>query len=105
MKWPTTLSLYFLPRMTFASCTTSSGKEISNIDCKHGAKLCEEIGGACLMKMDGFTVQVLVCTVLGLIWLVYYSGYLTKLGGVPSSDWLIVKKSRASDVDDNEKQF
>eukprot|EP00752_Nemacystus_decipiens_P004361 g3985.t1 len=91
-KWPNTLSLYMLERLTWKRCVTQEAGDIVESD--DGRDLCQETGGSCVIWLDGYTVQMVqtnACTCIA----VYYTpcDYVT---GLASGASLVVRATALS---------
>jgi PAT family acetyl-CoA transporter-like MFS transporter 1 len=95
-KWPNSLVLYLLPRLTQASCLDASTGESLALDCASSRTSCTEAGGECNVQLDGFTVATLGGCVLGVVWLVLMRSRVLRLVHVPPEDWIVVSRSEKS---------
>lgn len=99
-KWPNSLSLYLLPKMTFTACEmlVESKWMSSEILCSVGETTdCLASGGQCNMWLDGYSVQSVSCFVIGCVWFVLFKGRLLHLQSIPFDSWLVIKNKRSSD--------
>lgn len=86
--WPTSVALWMLPKLDMSLCLLSiPGTETSEfveLDCSH----CTLKGGKCLERWDGFTVELAVTSVIGLLWLILFKQSIYKLQSKDHSEWL-----------------
>jgi PAT family acetyl-CoA transporter-like MFS transporter 1 len=89
-KWPSSLSLFLLPKMTYTACVshTVGSREVLPFPC-HVESVCSEHGGTCEMQLDGYTIQVAMGLVAGVLWLLTYSHKVQQLQALPHEEWLI----------------
>lgn len=91
-SWVRTASLSFLDAATLRECRApDSGAVLQGVRCgaEGGAALCQSRGGACATTVDGYYVQLLACTLLGVAWLAVFRPVLLRLEALPSSDWCL----------------
>ena len=91
-KWPNIVALWLLPKLTWSTCLSPVTREKWDLDCVHSRK-CVKAGGICDMQIDGYTIQTVVALSFGAVWFVMCSRLLTKLGSIPSTEWLVKKRS------------
>ena len=48
---------------------------------------CEEAGGHCVTHMDGYYVEMGICIVFGLLWLLWQRKKIDRLQSLPASNW------------------
>lgn len=70
-----------------------NGILVSGVSCfgHDSVKECTEQGGKCETGLDGYYIEVLVCTVLGIVWLYYCRRLLQQLQDKDESAWRIRK--------------
>ena len=92
-KWSTVLCLYMLPKMTFHVCegyTMLKTRQILPFPCTmQESSACTEHGGSCAIEVDGYTIQVSLGIVAGIVWLLTFYGKMQQLQALPHTDWLI----------------
>lgn len=102
-KWPNSVALWFQPKLTVAACksatqVTMSLRHLGGISCaSDGGAACIAAGGVCHTALDGFTVQTVACLTFGVIWVVLLRDMVTKVQGLPFSDWIVTAKARSKD--------
>lgn len=91
-KWPTSLCLWILPKLTVTSClmNVDGVYETINISCATAGPACVEYGGVCTVTYDGYSIITVTCFLFGLGWYLYYfKTNVKKLQVTPYTDWLI----------------
>ncbi|CAK4087802.1 unnamed protein product [Aphanomyces euteiches] len=88
-KWPNSLSLALVDTLSYKVCSTDA----TNLCLDHDAKVaCEAInGGHCTILVDGFFVETAICTVVGIVWLVFMYRRVDALQKLPMAAWRIRK--------------
>ncbi len=92
-KWPSSLCLWLLPKLTFTSCLLTSDGGVSPVDISCslvGGAACIEYGGRCEVAWDGYTISAAFCLVFGVGWWFFFRESVKKLQNTPPSDWLVV---------------
>lgn len=54
---------------------------------------CKEAGGECLIIRDGFYVEMVICTVLGVLWLAFYYRRIMYLQNLKIEKWRVANTS------------
>lgn len=82
-NWPATVSLFFIDKLTFTSCSVdgSSCKVNSETDA------CTVNGGTCNVTIDGYNLEAIICITIGFIWYFWGRRQLTLLQKKPPSAW------------------
>ncbi len=62
------------------------------------SQICQFLGVECHLKLDGYYLQVLVCTFIGVAWLKYFKQILNNLEEAPLLEWHL-HHGNASDHD------
>lgn len=99
-KWSSVLSLYLLPKLTFAPCEANGGASDGGTSsllgmCRSLHDLqCVERGGVCRMELDGYTVLTAIGFVLGALWLRRQQSTLWALQALPHSEWMVATAER-----------
>jgi MFS transporter, PAT family, solute carrier family 33 (acetyl-CoA transportor), member 1 len=109
-NWPNTLVLSFVDELTWATCAggSSHGEVCQKKDQKEVRinvpylrfvvlyevtssfwQACESSGGNCSTDLDGFYVQMLICTIFGLFWFKFFRKRITALQNLPERAWRI----------------
>ena len=109
-KWPQSLSLALLDVLTTRECQSGttelekrggaslqssrrldSAIELSSFSCRssEGKASCIASGGTCAILRDGYDVQLVICTALGLIWFALLWKKTFELQKLPKSSWAL----------------
>lgn len=85
-NWPSTVALWFVDALSWKSC---HGGEIEGLDCdwKADAEACVQKGGTCHIDIDGYYIEVIVCTIIGFLWLRWKTKKVMELQTVDKSVW------------------
>jgi MFS transporter, PAT family, solute carrier family 33 (acetyl-CoA transportor), member 1 len=95
IQWPNSLSLALVDYLTTRECLGGSNHDeilaigshtCSNIDERTA---CTSAGGECLIVRDGFYVEIAVCTVIGVLWLIFFYGRIQKLQNLKIDMWRV----------------
>ncbi|CAB1106112.1 unnamed protein product [Ectocarpus sp. CCAP 1310/34] len=94
-RWPNSLSLYLLEKLTFSHCVTEGGDIVEAASCAtdQGKQLCTGAEGSCVVWLDGYTVQAWGCTLIGLIWLGFFARRVQRMQDLPAEAWIVSTKS------------
>ncbi|XP_055335216.1 acetyl-coenzyme A transporter 1-like [Paramacrobiotus metropolitanus] len=85
-NWPNTLSLSLVDDLTWSSC---QGGGASGMSCNQKSQkdVCAAGGGNCVVDLDGFYVEVMVCFAFGLIWYQFFRSRIRTLQELPERSW------------------
>ena len=93
---PSTISIRLLPYLTVSNCLSSNqmpafgqSRNILFPNCYEKKDQCARLDGVCVMDVDGFTVLVFGCFLLGIAWLIFFKPLIARLQSLPSSDWMV----------------
>mmetsp|Transcript_36 Transcript_36/g.45 ORF Transcript_36/g.45 Transcript_36/m.45 type:complete len:482 (+) Transcript_36:174-1619(+) len=96
IKWPNSMSLYFIERLTITNCISLKGENISdkisnNFNCREDNFLeeCISLGGHCEIIRDGYYVLVKFCIVIGIVWLALFWRKMLNLQDKKIHEWHI----------------
>lgn len=83
-NWPSTLALWLVDPLTSEECQGHS-----NLRCGSPAEaeLCAQEGGVCVILLDGYYVESVVCVVLGLCWWLWLGKRLRALQDQSPAAW------------------
>ena len=102
-KWPNSLSLYLLPKMTVTTCevlgATSGLWEVlpGGPACWPGhTRSCTAAGGSCMITFDGYTIQSGLCLCIGVAWFFFFRETVERLDKLPLEKWWITRKNSAA---------
>ncbi|CAF1332780.1 unnamed protein product [Adineta steineri] len=84
-SWASTGVLYLADFLTWKTCSLGGGK------CETAAeeKNCGMLGGACRPSIDPYYIIVTICTIIGLIWLIWKYRTIMNLQSLPMSAWQV----------------
>ena len=88
-KWPNSLVLWILPKVTFYFCNGSGSDDLNSCRLPEEKALCSDNGGACVTRLDGYTILTVACTFVGILWIFVFRRYVQKLQQLPLSDWAV----------------
>nr|CAG4646977.1 EOG090X04K8 [Megafenestra aurita]SVE92332.1 EOG090X04K8 [Megafenestra aurita] len=90
-NWPSTLALWSVDALTWKSCNAVDSRVLENNKCRNAAETlaCTENGGKCVVELDGFYVESLICIVIGFLWLRWGRRVIQKLQSKPESAWKV----------------
>jgi len=63
--------------------------------------MCKSKGGDCIVKVNGYYVETVVFTIIGIIWYFVFKNKLKHLQSMSPSHWLVHTKTQASENDKN----
>ncbi|XP_017487205.1 PREDICTED: acetyl-coenzyme A transporter 1-like [Rhagoletis zephyria] len=82
-NWPATVSLWFIDRLTFTSCSADGTSCAVNSE----TDACKANGGTCNVTIDGYNLEAIICITIGFAWYFWGRRQLTLLQNKPSSAW------------------
>jgi PAT family acetyl-CoA transporter-like MFS transporter 1 len=85
-NWPATVSLYFVDYFTVKTCTCHDSMTY---------KECETLGGACILAIDGYYVEIILCFIIGFVWFAWGYFRVHKIQEFPASAWKFVRDAPA----------
>lgn len=95
-KWPTTLSLWMIPKLTFQHCEVLANEQIVKIEGLCGEEesyQCATFGGNCVTTVDGYTLLSGMLLLIGIFWVGRMKENLYYLQDLPPGNWRIVNKT------------
>ena len=105
-KWPNATALYLLPKLTYSVCTTKKNyyetslpsqsliDKLLKYDCSHSSTTCIANGGRCNIILDGYTIETVLCVIIGIIWIFVFRDTVAKLQSLPFRDWIVIGKDK-----------
>ena len=94
-KWSSVLSLWALPKVTVSKCHVPNNvAALLFYGCKDEELKCKEDGGVCTTTLDGYTVEIIIGIIVGLLWISVFGNILRRLQHLPGSDWLTISRSK-----------
>lgn len=82
-NWPATVSLFFIDKLTFTSCSVDGSSCIANSE----TDPCAVNGGTCNVTIDGYNLEAIICITIGFVWYFWGKRQLTLLQKKPPSAW------------------
>jgi hypothetical protein len=84
-NWVSTAVLYSADHLTWKTCSLGDGR------CRTPAeeKNCGMLGGACRPYIDAYYILVFLCTIAGIIWLIWKYRAMMRLQDLPMSAWQV----------------
>jgi hypothetical protein len=94
-----TTALFSADYLTWKTCS------LDNRPCQtiYDEKKCDMLGGVCRPHIEAYYVEVMVCLVAGIIWLIWKRATLMRLQSKPMSAWQVGnhhRKNQLSNSDD-----
>nr|CAG4645470.1 EOG090X04K8 [Lynceus sp. MCZ IZ 141354] len=85
-NWPTTLALWAVDPLTRKSC-----QGVEDNFCRNTleTEACSGAGGSCLVQVDGYYVESVLCTVAGFLWLGWGMPMIRRLQSLPETSWKV----------------
>ncbi len=99
-NWAYTTVLFAADYLTWKRCSLDDNQ----CKTKNEEKQCEILGGVCRPYIDAYYIEVTLCTVGGIIWLLWKYRKLKYLQNLPINVWQIRNNRRKSELseDDND---
>jgi len=95
-KWPNSASLYIMDYLTHKECTDELGHIILKAQkgvCQASSTACQDASGSCVVVTEGYYVQVVLCTAIGLVWLVLFKSTIQDLQRLPQRSWRLDERT------------
>jgi hypothetical protein len=88
-SWVSTAVLYSADHITWKTCSLGDGK------CRTPAeeKNCGMLGGACRPYIDAYYIEVMITTLIGIIWLIWKYRTMMRLQNLPITAWQVQSDS------------
>ncbi len=96
-SWMSTTVLYAGDYLQWKKCSIHDGQCVTKAD----EQKCEALGGACRAYIDAYYIEVTICTILGVLWLIWKYRTLLRLQNLPMSAWQVHGTRRRSESDDD----
>ncbi|XP_022905132.1 acetyl-coenzyme A transporter 1 [Onthophagus taurus] len=93
-NWPAAVALFFVDPLTRKECI--GGTEGYDNLCRDTIEqeLCVSKGGKCVIQIDGYYIETLICAVVGFVWLAWAKSRIKRIQSFTDDDWKISKRSR-----------
>lgn len=96
-KWPTSLALFVLPKVSSYSCSILNGSKDGQTATQTATQACSGLkdvactaaGGICQVELDGYTVLTACCIVCGGLWYLMFRSAIVRLEKTPLEEWRI----------------
>lgn len=85
-NWPATLALWMVESFTFKRCV-GAAKDWLSCSSKEDLDTCSSQGGTCETTIDGYNIEMVLCIMLGFLWLLYARRRAHWLQSLPQSAW------------------
>ncbi|KAL4142293.1 hypothetical protein QTP88_004779 [Uroleucon formosanum] len=84
--WTSTVALGMIDMLTFKECSMDSENNCSTLDLQD---ICKARGGDCVLTVNGYYIEMLICTILGIIWYIAAKNKLKIFQSMNPSHWLV----------------
>ncbi|TDH68888.1 hypothetical protein CCR75_000461 [Bremia lactucae] len=90
-KWPNSLSLAVVDRLTTRDCFGGRDLDIGMVTCSdaEARRACADAGGECVIVRDGFFVETGICLGIGIVWLLFFYRRIQFLQNLKIDKWRI----------------
>mgnify|MGYP001050318512 FL=1 len=88
--------LYLADYLTWKKCSINSNQ----CDTVYDENQCQSLGGSCHVYIDAYYIEVILCTIGGILWLKWKYGKLMSLQDLPMSAWQI-RNRRKNELSEN----
>ncbi|KAG5890265.1 hypothetical protein JTB14_014911 [Gonioctena quinquepunctata] len=94
-NWPAILALYFVDPLTWKQC--EGGVESIDNTCRNTVEkeVCISKGGKCVTVLDGFYVETVICSAIGILWLWWGARKVRYIQTLSESAWKLNKRKSA----------
>ncbi|XP_009558034.2 acetyl-coenzyme A transporter 1 [Cuculus canorus] len=83
-NWPSTVALWLVDPLTVKEC---AGAQEQTCGTAVAAELCTKAGGSCVITLDGYYVESIICVILGFGWWFLLGPKFKKLQDEGQSSW------------------
>ncbi|XP_075237253.1 acetyl-coenzyme A transporter 1 [Lycorma delicatula] len=83
-SWSTTTALWLVDMLTYRTCTVNK----TACNTPESVKVCTNNEGKCVTSIDGYFVEMIVCTVFGTLWFIWAKKRVLRLQALGESAWL-----------------
>ncbi|XP_025194189.1 acetyl-coenzyme A transporter 1-like [Melanaphis sacchari] len=84
--WTSTVALGMIDLLTFKKCSLDSTNNCSTLNLQN---TCKASKGDCIIIVNGYYIEMLLCTIIGIIWYFAVRNTLKKFQTMDSSHWLV----------------
>ncbi|CAF0992405.1 unnamed protein product [Rotaria sordida] len=93
-NWISTTVLYAADYLTWKTCSLGGSQCETTIEEKN----CHMLGGVCRLSIDPYYIEVTICTIAGIIWLLWKYQTIVRLQYLPISAWQVRSNRRKSQL-------
>uniref|UniRef100_A0A2S2NMY7 Acetyl-coenzyme A transporter 1 n=1 Tax=Schizaphis graminum TaxID=13262 RepID=A0A2S2NMY7_SCHGA len=90
MTYSSSIGLKFIDFLTFKKCSNDFENSCSTVDLQN---TCNTNGGNCLITVDGYYVEIIICVVIGFIWYGMFKNMFKNFQTKSSSYWMVYRRS------------
>ncbi|XP_060835227.1 acetyl-coenzyme A transporter 1-like [Rhopalosiphum padi] len=87
------LSFALIDLLTFKECSFDSN---NNCSTSHLQNVCKSNGGDCITTVNGYYVESVICTIIGITWYIIFKNKLKQLQSKSPSHWVVKKNIQES---------
>lgn len=89
-NWPSTLALWAVDLLTWKTChSTDAALDGTKCNSSEDSLVCVNGGGQCLVDVDGFYIESIICIVFGFIWFRWGRRVIRQLEDQDESAWKV----------------
>uniref|UniRef100_A0A2S2P6J7 Acetyl-coenzyme A transporter 1 n=1 Tax=Schizaphis graminum TaxID=13262 RepID=A0A2S2P6J7_SCHGA len=97
--WTSTVALQLIDLLTTTKCSFDSMNNCSTLDLQN---ICKANEGNCIVTINGYYVEMIPCTIIGIAWYIYFKNILKNLQIRSPSHWLVnIKKPVTENVEES----
>ncbi|XP_050297241.1 acetyl-coenzyme A transporter 1 [Anthonomus grandis grandis] len=93
-NWPAMMALYFVDPLTWKECQGGENNLGNTCATTVEKEECFTNGGECVTLLDGFYIETLLCTAIGLLWLLWGNKRVKYIQSLNESDWKLKRSKR-----------
>ncbi|CAI6351343.1 unnamed protein product [Macrosiphum euphorbiae] len=91
-SWTSSVAIGMIDFLTFIQCSLDDKNNCSTPNLKN---MCKTLDGDCVVIVNGYYVEMAVCTIIGVIWFCIFRNILKKFQNKGPSHWLVnIKRPR-----------
>jgi len=98
-NWISTTVLFVADYLTWKKCPSDN----SRCETKLEEQKCNTLGGVCQSYIDAYYIEVMICSIVGILWLLWKYRTIIRLQSLPMSAWQVRsrQKSQLYEEDDD----
>lgn len=89
-SWVSTSALYAADYLTWKTCSKNGTSCKTAIE----EKQCQMLQGVCQPQIDSYYIEVTICTIAGIFWIIWKYKPIMQLQYLPMSTWLVRSNGR-----------